>query len=295
MSKKYIIQIQHLSKQYHQNKVFEDLNLQIKRGVTLVTGKNGASKSTLLKMMIGLEEPTYGEITLFDNIKSNALSKKDKIKIGFQFQNDSFLRGVKVKEYINLYHLMYENSDKLYNSKRIFELLKINELENKYAVNLSGGQKKRLSLFLSVLGERNIIILDEPTAGIDIELKVMILEVIDYLKRCGVTIIVSSHDVEEFIDVCDELVILNKKVLFNGDKHCFYNLYNYKYKARIKNGLEKKYIDTCKLAFLFDSQYIISEEKSTLVQAGVTDIERMSFKDYYAMLMSENGEVNHGN
>ncbi|PTH12791.1 ATP-binding cassette domain-containing protein, partial [Staphylococcus auricularis] len=229
MSKKYIIQIQHLSKQYHQNKVFEDLNLQIKRGVTLVTGKNGAGKSTLLKMMIGLEEPTYGEITLFDNIKSNALSKKDKIKIGFQFQNDSFLRGVKVKEYINLYHLMYENSDKLYNSKRIFELLKINELENKYAVNLSGGQKKRLSLFLSVLGERNIIILDEPTAGIDIELKVMILEVIDYLKRCGVTIIVSSHDVEEFIDVCDELVILNKKVLFNGDKHCFYNLYNYKY------------------------------------------------------------------
>ncbi|MGX0379603.1 ATP-binding cassette domain-containing protein [Staphylococcus auricularis] len=139
MSNKCIIQIQHLSKQYQQNKVFENLNLEIKSGITLVTGKNGAGKSTLLKMIIGLEEPTYGEITIFDNIKSKALSKKDKLKIGFQFQNDSFLRGVKVKEYINLYHLMYENSDKLYNSNKISELLKINELENKYAVNLSGG------------------------------------------------------------------------------------------------------------------------------------------------------------
>lgn len=296
MTSNKIMTFENIYMKYNKQQVFQDLNLNIEKGITLIAGRNGAGKSTLMKMMVNLEKPLSGNIFFFNRKRKNTLKKKEKKELGFQFQNDSFLKAVKVKEYIKLYHYFYDSSKNNYDPKKIFDMLKINELENKYAYNLSGGEKKRLSLYLSIIGSKKVIILDEPTAGIDIELKVIILEVLQYLKKYGVNIIVSSHDIEEFISICDTLIILNKQVLFNGTKEQFYKLYKYKYKSKISNNTEYdfKRNEENKVVNLFEENYIVSENREDLSNLKLKNIEKMTFRDYYFLIISENEDINNG-
>lgn len=154
-----------VTKMFGKKKIIKNENFSLKDGITFLVGKNGAGKTTFIKMATGLEAVDEGKVMLFEQ-PVQKLKNAQKLKLGIQLQNEAFLRSVKVKEYIGLYSALYnkgsESSINLEND--IKEILSIDELLNQYAYTLSGGEKKRLSLFLAIIGHKELIILDEPTA-----------------------------------------------------------------------------------------------------------------------------------
>ena len=121
-------------------------------------------------------------------------------------------------------------------------ILAIDSLMDRYAYTLSGGEKKKVSLYLSILGNKKLIILDEPTAGIDVQIKDKIVFVITYLRECGVDILVSSHDLEEFYTIADNILMLDLGIVYDGAKVGFEKKYGYGYRVCTEKKVEDKNI-----------------------------------------------------
>ena len=279
------LDIKHLYKKYQSTIIFENDTITCKRGVTLLAGPNGAGKSTLIKLILGLIGPDSGEIALYGNtVVKGVLDNQLKRKIGLQLQNDSFLKSVKVKEYIELYSQVYGSTSSKYDIEKIKNILGVNRLFNKYAFNLSGGEKKKLSLFLALIGDKDLIILDEPTAGIDVEIKVKIIEVLNYLRTQGVDILVSSHDLEDFFENCDNLLIINRGKVFEGNVKEFLDKFKNLVKVKSTPNLAQK---TNKASVdIFGSSYLLlSEEDCKESQKEL--IFPLTIKDYYFLAISE--------
>lgn len=267
-------------------------NFTLKDGITFLVGKNGAGKTTFIKLATGLEAVDGGEVTLFEH-PVQKLGNAEKLKLGLQLQNEAFLRSVKVKEYIGLYSSLYNKGNAVIANleKDIKEILCIDELLNQYAYTLSGGEKKRLSLFLAIIGNKDLVILDEPTAGIDVEVKDKIITTIQYLKKQKMNIIVSSHDLDEFYNITDSLLILNKGIIFDGSKEEFEKKYNYKFKVCTDKKIEDKDVI---IGNLFEKHYLYSANKESLTKHFPEDtIEKTNIKDLYqiALLQSERMDI----
>ncbi|MCU7558626.1 ATP-binding cassette domain-containing protein [Macrococcus capreoli] len=289
MSRKSLISLKDVKKKYSKE-IFDNLSIDFYEGITLLAGPNGAGKSTLLKMIVGLENIQQGNITLLGINPQKDIHKSLKKKIGVQLQNDNFLKGIKVKEYIKLFQLLYFVETESYSIDRIKTLLNIEELYEKYAFTLSGGEKKRFSLYLSIIGNKKLIILDEPTAGIDIEVKVSILNVLKYLREMGVNIIVSSHDIEEFIDISDDILIINRGLKYQGSfNHLKNEIFINKYKVKITN--DNKYLLNKFTAYnLFGEDYFIVNDSDDMFYNE--EKEKLTIKDYYHFLSSMEGLSN---
>lgn len=283
---------QNVTKIFGKKKIISNGNFSLKDGITFLVGKNGAGKTTFIKMATGLESVDGGEVTLFEQ-PVQKLGNAEKIRLGLQLQNEAFLRSVKVKEYIGLYSSLYnkgnDSTENLENDVK--DILCIDELLNQYAYTLSGGEKKRLSLFLAIIGHKDLVILDEPTAGIDVEVKDKIITTIQYLKKQKVNIVVSSHDLDEFYNITDHLLILNKGIVFDGSKEAFEKKYNYKFKVCTDKEIHDKDV---MIGNLFEKHYLYSVNEENLMKHFPKDsIEHTNIKDLYqiALLQSERMEI----
>ncbi|HIQ90055.1 MAG TPA: ABC transporter ATP-binding protein, partial [Candidatus Coprosoma intestinipullorum] len=236
------LELLNLVKSYQSNSIFKGESISFYNGTTLLAGPNGAGKSTLIKLILGLISANSGEIRLFGrDISKTGLNLQEKKKVGLQLQNDSFLKAVKVSEYIELYQRLYGITSERYSIEKIRDILSIDQLLGRYAFNLSGGEKKKVSLFLALIGDKDLIILDEPTAGIDVEVKVKIIEVLNYLCSKGINIIVSSHDLEDFFENSDHLLLINRGKIFEGDEIDFLKKFKNVFKVEYSDALSKKF------------------------------------------------------
>lgn len=281
-----------VTKMFGKKEILTNENFSLKDGITFLVGKNGAGKTTFIKLATGLEAVNGGKVMLFEQ-PVQKLGNAEKLKLGLQLQNEAFLRSVKVKEYIGLYSSLYDkgNGSAINLENDIKEILCIDELLNQYAYTLSGGEKKRLSLFLAIIGHKELVILDEPTAGIDVEVKDKIITTIQYLKKQKMNIIVSSHDLDEFYNITDSLLILNKGIIFDGSKEEFEKKYNYKFKV----CTDKKIEDTdLVIGNLFERHYLYSTNEEKLTKHFPKEaIEKTNIKDLYqiALLQSERKDI----
>ncbi len=213
------IQITDLKKSYGNNIVLKGLAFQIKQGeIFALLGINGAGKTTALECIEGLKKYDSGKITV-------------KGKMGIQLQSSSLPSHIKPMEAIKLFAK--------WNKSRIdfsmLDTLGIKEIEQKQYIQLSTGQKRRLHLALALISNPDIIFLDEPTAGLDVEGRLSLHDLIRKLKTQGKTIVMASHDMAEVEALCDRIAILNDgKIVFCGTASKLTDKISKKYFIHIK-------------------------------------------------------------
>ena len=187
------IQVRGLKKSYGSNIVLGGLDLEIEKGETFaLLGVNGAGKTTALECMEGLKKYDGGTITVNG-------------KMGIQLQSSSLPAHIKPMEAVRLF-AKWNRTEIDYT---LLHALGIQETAKKQYRQLSTGQKRRLHLALALIGNPDIIFLDEPTAGLDVEARASLHEQIRRLKSQGKTIVLASHDMAEVETLCDRIAILN--------------------------------------------------------------------------------------
>jgi ABC-2 type transport system ATP-binding protein len=206
------LEISNLTKSYKDKEVLHDLNLTIKSGEFFgLLGQNGAGKSTTINCITGISTFNQGQISVFGhNVNQEYQITRAKIGLAPQeFNMDIFAPITKILDYVGGYFGMKKTERNL----RIDELLTqfdLQEHRNKEFRQLSGGLKRRLTLARAMMHDPDLLILDEPTAGVDVEQRYQLWEYLSKLHEAGKTIILTSHYIEEVEKLCSKVAILHK-------------------------------------------------------------------------------------
>ncbi len=206
-----MIEVKGVTKKYGDFTAVENMNFNIKEGeIVGLLGPNGAGKSTTMNMLTGFIEPTEGEIIIdgFDMEKKPLKAKK---QIGYMPEGVPLYNDLTVKEFVSYMAdlKMVAKKDKKENIRKVIEQTNLTDVQNKLIRNLSRGYKQRVSMAGALVGEPKILILDEPTVGLDPK---QITEIRALIKSLGNThtIILSSHILSEVSQICEKVIIINK-------------------------------------------------------------------------------------
>ncbi len=207
----YIVETKNLKKHFGNIKAVNGINLKIREGIIFgLLGPNGAGKTTTIKMLITLLAPTGGEAFVC-NFDIDKEPEKVRFGIGYVTQETALDKTLTGRENLllwgNLYHL---SADTL--RKRVDEVLNLVELTDRadsQVKTYSGGMKKRLDIASGLLHSPRLLFLDEPTLGLDIQTRRRIWDYIRDLKEKGMTIIITTHYLEEADNLCDEVAIID--------------------------------------------------------------------------------------
>ncbi len=206
-----MIEVKNVTKKYGSFVAVDDISFTINDGeVVGFLGPNGAGKSTTMNMITGYIEQTEGNIIVdgFDTIKK---SKKAKKEIGYMPEGVPLYTDLTVKEFVT-YMAELRKVDRKTKKENVQKVLKetgLDQMQNKLIKNLSRGQKQRVSLAGTLVADPKILILDEPTVGLDPK---QITEIRSLIKNLGKkhTVILSSHILSEVSQICDRVIIINK-------------------------------------------------------------------------------------
>ncbi|WP_042348098.1 ABC transporter ATP-binding protein [Bacillus massiliigorillae] len=195
------LQVEQLTKSYGNNQVIKGISFEVERGEIFgLLGTNGAGKTTTLECIEGIRKYDSGTITVSG-------------KMGVQLQSSSLPINIRVIEAITLFCKWNKTSFDMASLHKFG----LEELKNRQYKELSTGQKRRLHLALALIGDPDVLFLDEPTAGLDVEGKVSLHNEIRKLKQQGKTIILASHDMAEVESLCDRIAILKDgRIAFTG-------------------------------------------------------------------------------
>ena len=213
------IQVKNLSKSYSDVDALKDLSMNIDAGNLFgILGPNGAGKSTLIKILATLVEPDSGEVFI-NNINLIKNPRKIRELIGYVAQDialDKILTGRELLDFqSDLYHM--KKQEKYERIKTLINQLEMNDWIDRKCGTYSGGMKRRIDLAAGLLHLPKVLILDEPTVGLDIESRNIIWQLLKDLKNDGMTIILSSHYLDEIDKLADSLVIIdNGEVIAQG-------------------------------------------------------------------------------
>lgn len=213
-----MIEISHLVKKYGGHYAVKDLNVTIQDGqIYGFLGPNGAGKSTTMNIITGYLAPTSGRVTIdgFDIMKEPEEAKK---RIGYLPEIPPLYQEMTVEEYLKFAAQLKKIPSKKRTEavERAVETAKLADMRKRLIANLSKGYRQRVGLAQAILGDPKIIILDEPTVGLDPKQMIEIRELILSLKEKH-TVILSSHILSEVSAVCDQILIISKGELVAGD------------------------------------------------------------------------------
>jgi ABC-2 type transport system ATP-binding protein len=208
-----IVCLKNVTKTFQNKPAVIDVSFSIGKGeIVAILGPNGAGKTTTISMILGLINPTAGEVTLFNQQPQN---KQVREKIGTMLQEVSVMPGLKVKEILELIRSYYPNPLPLHDLVSLTGLTD-QDLKTR-AEKLSGGQKRRLNFALSLAGNPELIIFDEPTVGMDITSRNRFWLTVNALAEEGRTIIFSTHYLQEADDAAQRILLFNNgKIIADG-------------------------------------------------------------------------------
>ena len=206
-----MIEVKHVTKKYGKAIAVEDISFSIKEGeIVGLLGPNGAGKSTTMNMLTGFIEQTEGEIIIdgYDMLKK---PKKAKKEIGYMPEGVPLYTDLTVREFVQ-YMAEIKQVDKKTRKEKVSQIIEqtgLKEVEKKLIKNLSRGYKQRVSMAGALVGTPKILILDEPTVGLDPK---QITEIRNLIKELGKThtVILSSHILSEVSQICNKVIIINK-------------------------------------------------------------------------------------
>lgn len=201
-----VIKVEKLSKKIKDKEILRNISFEINDGecVALI-GPNGAGKTTLIDCLLGDKFMSLGQIAIQGFAPTDPRLKQ---LISILPQENTVVQDLKVKELLSFFKSLYPDS---LSDKEIDDLLRFSDKQkNQLAGKLSGGQKRLFSFVLTLIGRPKILFLDEPTAAMDTSTRQHFWEIVNQLKKNGVTIVYSSHYIEEVEHTADRILVLHK-------------------------------------------------------------------------------------
>ena len=214
------IEINGLNKVYpNGNHALTDVNMTIENGMFGLLGPNGAGKSSLMRILVTLAKPTSGQI-LVNGLDLQKNRKEIRSMLGYLPQDFRFfakLRTYEFLDYIARLSGMNKSSVRKDAVEKMLEEVGLYEARNRFANNLSGGMKRRLGIAQALIGDPQIIIVDEPTTGLDPEERIRFRNLLTSISERDVVIILSTHIVGDISSTCTDMALMNKGLLaFKG-------------------------------------------------------------------------------
>lgn len=214
-----LIEIKNVTKKFGDFTAVKNVNLTIESGSFIgLLGPNGAGKTTLIKMLVGLLKPTEGEIFI-DGEKVSRNNNEIKKRIGIVPQYTNLDKELTAYENLIFAAKLFKIKKSDYKNK-IEELLDFMELENsrnKEAKQLSGGMQRKLMIAKALINDPDIIFLDEPTVGVDINGRRRIWDILKIMENMGKTILLTTHYIEEADYLCDKVCFIDQGVIFENN------------------------------------------------------------------------------
>jgi len=217
-----VLSLRNLLKSYSGRKVVDSVSLEVSSNAVFgLLGPNGAGKTTTFYMTIGMVKPDRGKVFLNDeDITHYPMYIRARRGIGYLPQEPSIFRKLTAKQNIMaiLETLSLSASEQTYRADELLDELGIKHLSSQKASLLSGGEKRRLEIARSLATNPSFMLLDEPFAGIDPLAIIDIKNIVSHLKKRGIGVLISDHNVRDTLGVCDEAYILNEgKVIEHGN------------------------------------------------------------------------------
>lgn len=284
-----MLEIKKISKEYGNTIAVNDVNLQINKGEIFgILGPNGAGKSTLIGMICGLIKRTSGEIIYEEKERK---TRNWKSNIGVVPQDFALYWDLTAEENVEFFCSLYGFKGKELKErvKRVLNFVGLSDVGNKKASEFSGGMKRRLNIACAISHSPKLIIMDEPTVGIDPQSRNHILKSVLKLRDEGATIIYTSHYMQEIDDICDRIAIIDKgNIIAEGTSEELKNLVGDKRNLNVTikkeiDGLEEKMLEITGVEKVVcsENQYKISTLKNSNLLTKVIET-----------ILSSGGEIN---
>jgi ABC-2 type transport system ATP-binding protein len=209
MSKTPVIEIKNVNKSFKDLKAVNNLSLTIYEGeYVALLGPNGAGKTTLIEMIEGIQKPDAGSISI---LGMNWKTHEHKLHnaIGLSLQETRFIDKITTEETLNLFGSFYGLDQR--RTEALLDLVNLKEKRKAYTTTLSGGQKQRLAIGIALLNSPKVLLLDEPTTGLDPAARREIWKILEKLRdNFGTTMILTTHYMEEAEVLCERILIMDK-------------------------------------------------------------------------------------
>ena len=206
-----ILEVKNLVKHFPGVRAVDGVDFSIQKGSCFgLLGPNGAGKTTTIEIMEGIAKPTEGEVLY----NGEPLGPKFKQEAGIQFQSTALQDFLTVKETLNMFHGLYQHT---FPMDELIEMCQLQDLVNRDTRKLSGGQRQRLLFAIALVNDPQVIFLDEPTTGLDPNARRTFWALIETIKKCDKTILLTTHYMEEAYYLCDDIAIMDKgKIIAQG-------------------------------------------------------------------------------
>ncbi|ULO08614.1 ABC transporter ATP-binding protein [Paenibacillus sp. 19GGS1-52] len=211
-----VISVRNVGRAFGSKQVLEDISLEVEQAETFgILGPSGSGKTTLVKLLTGIDETTSGEVFVL-GVKMPKLAMLQ--QIGYMAQSDALYTELSAKENLEFFAALYglKGEQRSRRIKAVMELVDLEEHLRKRVDQYSGGMKRRLSLAIALLHEPPLLILDEPTVGIDPVLRLSIWKELKALNRKGTSIVLTTHVMDE-AEKCDRLAMIRDGKLLAVD------------------------------------------------------------------------------
>lgn len=250
-----VIQAKGLTKKYKDFVAVDGIDFEVKRGESFgLLGPNGAGKSTTMKMISSVSQRTSGELKILGK-EPNTHGPEIRAHLGVVPQKDLLDRELKVWENIFTYGRYFGLSRKFLKGKvdELLEFAQLTEKKNAKADDLSGGMQRRLAIARGLVNEPEILLLDEPTTGLDPQARHVLWDRLFRLKEQGVTLVITTHYMDEAEQLCDRLIVMdNGKIMAEGSPAELIKQYSSKEVVEVRFGTDKNEKTAEKLAGLAD-------------------------------------------
>lgn len=201
------IRVQGLTKSFHGRKVVDNISFSVKRGEVFgLLGHNGVGKSTTIEMILGLKKPEQGNAVLL-GMEAAKHRKEVFEKVGVQLQASNYQAAIRVEEVCREHAALYRHPKEY---RELLEQFGLSALKKSPVVKLSGGERQKLSVVLALIGNPQIVFLDELTTGLDVAARREVWRTLKGLKESGMTIFLTTHYMEEAENLCDRILLLKQ-------------------------------------------------------------------------------------
>jgi ABC-2 type transport system ATP-binding protein len=200
-----VASLEHVSKNYGSVRALSSIDFRVRAGeVVALLGPNGAGKTTAVKLLLGLLQPNSGKVRVFGGDPTNP---ENRMRTGAMLQVGRVPETLKVREHIDLFSSYYQNPMA---TAEVLAAAGLDKLSERKFGDLSGGQRQRVLFALALCGNPDLLFLDEPTVGLDVEARRMLWEEIRQLVRRGKTVLLTTHYLQEADALADRIAVINK-------------------------------------------------------------------------------------
>lgn len=275
-----------LSKTYGDFKAVDGIDFEVKKGESFgLLGPNGAGKSTTMRMVASVSKRTSGELSIL-GMDPNHRGPDIRAHLGVVPQQDNLDVELKVRENLIVYGRYFGLAHKFL-TKKADELLEFAQLTDKAKTkvdNLSGGMKRRLTIARALVNEPDILLLDEPTTGLDPQARHILWDRLFRLKEEGVTLVITTHYMDEAEQLCDRLVVMDKgKIMAEGTPSDLISRYSSREVVEVRFGSDKNAEIAPRLQGLGDRLEVLPDRILIYTAEGEAVLETLAHQGLHPM------------